>query len=554
MAMRLASVSPMTALFLVAASASPTTLIFPAPQSFQASGPPLRVNYALKITTKHVSARLARTIDRYSGHIRRQAELGCLKCCAEPLPDGTCCCVVPGCPTALPPSCPPPPAAEASLLEASPPTLHEVSVEITGSDPDELYPSRRTCYNYTLTVRGSPPTARIASCSVFGAAYALEGLTQLLAKGGGARLPHDTVSVRDAPAHNWRGLMIDAGRRFFPMPLVKNLLDTMAAVKLNVLHLHASDMCRFAVESKVYPNLTASLTGIHAGHYTQADVAEMISYAADRGVRVVPEFDVPGHARGLLPLEAEGARFCTADAHRSQLYNDAAGNTYGAVHALLAEMAGLFKDEVMHLGCDETSVTGPCTLESTFDFERELATAVATELKKTPEGWEEIEFNAGAATEGTIVNAWTRHEAPEVTATGRRAVESHSANFYFTEAVPGGPAGWAKVYHDIGAGVPPNETQLLLGGEMSMWSDTYCHEQQCGASSGPTPVGAPLFPPSADAQFAQSIGGMVWPRGFVGAQAFWRFDASVDPASAAFTAAIWSLNEQLAQRSQPDDH
>ena len=533
-------------LLLGAASASPT-LIFPAPQSLEASGPPLRVDAALQITTTHVSTRLARTIERAAGNIRRQAKLGCLKCCAEPLPDGTCCCVVPGCPTELPPSCPPPSATEVSLFEAAP-ALHEVSIKIIGTEPEELYPSRRTCYNYTLAIRGSPPTAEIASCSVFGAAYALEGLTQLLAQGGGTQLPHDTISVRDAPAYNWRGLMIDTGRRFFPMPLVKNLLDTMAAVKLNVLHLHASDHCRFAVESKVYPNLTASLMGIHAGHYTQADIAEMISYAADRGVRVVPEFDVPGHARGLLPLEAEGVRFCTSDPHRSQLYNDPAGKTYDAVHSLLAEMATLFKDDVMHLGCDETSVTGPCSLASTFAFERKLATAVATELEKTPEGWEEIEFDAGAATQDTIVNAWTRHLAPEVTATGRRAVESHSAYFYFTEAVPGGPDGWAKVYHDIGAGVPPNETKLLLGGEMSMWSDTYCYEQQCGSSVGPTPVGAPLFPPSADVQFAQSIGGMIWPRGFVGAQAFWNFDASTDPSSDAFVAAIWSLNDQLAQR------
>ena len=202
----------------------------------------------------------------------------------------------------------------------------------------------------------------------------------------------------------------------------------------------------------------------------------------------------------------------------------------------------------MHLGCDETSVSGPCTLDSTFDFERKLATAVASELGKTPEGWEEIYFNAGAATQETIVNAWTRHEAPEVTATGRRAVESHSANFYFTAAAPGGPDGWSKVYHDIGSGVPPNETQLLLGGEMSMWSDTYCYEQQCGASSGATPVGAPLFPPSTNVPFGQSIGGMIWPRGFVGAQAFWNFDSSIDPASDDFVAAIWSLNDQLRQR------
>ena len=76
-------------------------------QSLEASGPPLRVDAALQITTTHVSTRLARTIERAAGNIRRQAKLGCLKCCAEPLPDGTCCCVPEGsgCPKTLPPSC-----------------------------------------------------------------------------------------------------------------------------------------------------------------------------------------------------------------------------------------------------------------------------------------------------------------------------------------------------------------------------------------------------------------------------------------------------------------
>jgi hexosaminidase len=105
--------------------------------------------------------------------------------------------------------------------------------------------------------------------------------------------------------------MVDTGRRFFPMPLLENLLNTMAGAKLNVLHLHASDMCRFGVESKVFPNLTASLTGIHGGFYTQANITALIAYAGDLGIRVVPEFDLPG-------VSCVGARcVCCACAHCS---------------------------------------------------------------------------------------------------------------------------------------------------------------------------------------------------------------------------------------------
>ena len=119
-----------------------------------------------------------------------------------------------------------------------------------------------------------------------------------------------------------------------------------AAAKLNVLHLHASDMCRFGVESKRFPQLTASLSGIHAGHYTQDDIRALISYAADRGVRVVPEFDIPGHSRGFLPIEGQ-VHFCDdKGATRSQLYADPANQTFVTVHSLLEEMAALFSDEV----------------------------------------------------------------------------------------------------------------------------------------------------------------------------------------------------------------
>ena len=119
--------------------------------------------------------------------------------------------------------------------------------------------------------------------------------------------------------YKWRGVMIDSGRRFFPMPVVENLLDTMAVAKLNVLHLHASDFCRFGVESTTYPNLTSSLTGVYGGFYTQQNIKDMIAYAGDRGIRVVPEFDLPGHARGMRPLIPDGVVFCDNAPSQSQV-------------------------------------------------------------------------------------------------------------------------------------------------------------------------------------------------------------------------------------------
>lgn len=91
-----------------------------------------------------------------------------------------------------------------------------------------------------------------------------------------------------------------------------------------------------------------------------------------------------------------------------------------------------------------------------------------------------------------------------------QAVESKSSAFYYTQAGPGGPDGWTRSWYDISTGITdPAQKALVLGGEISMWSDTYCYEDQCGAFSGPTPVGAKLFDPKYDQEFSQSIGGTI---------------------------------------------
>ena len=185
---------------------------------------------------------------------------------------------------------------------------------------------------------------------------------------------------------------------------------------------------------------------------------------------------------------------------------------------------------------------------NTVNIERRVLNAIQNDFKKTPEGWEEVFFDAGAATMETIVDAWARHSPSEITSTGRRAVESAASHFYFTAAAPGGPKGWSNCWYDIATGVPADQKHLLLGGEMSMWTDTYCYIDQCGSSAGKPPYASKLFGPKTDAAFHKSIGGMIWPRGYVGAAAFWNYDASTNPASNSFVASIWKLNDQLAAR------
>lgn len=299
------------------------------------------------------------------------------------------------------------------------------------------------------------------------------------------------------------------------------------------------------MESKLHPELTDTLTGIHAGHYTQEDIKTLQQTANNLGIRVIPEFDVPGHSRGWRPIKK--IDFCTEADTQSQLYGS--NTTYDIVHDVLKEMSELFVDEVFNIGCDETAAKGVCDVDTTFAFERRLFQAIAEEFGKTPEGWEEALFVENAATNNTIVNAWARHTAAEIVSRGYRAVESNDNAFYFTEAGPGGPAGWKRCWYNIATGIE-NETQrkMVLGGEMSMWSDTYCYINQCGSAGSGSPVGAKLFPPEMDDPFSKSIGGMIWPRGFVAAASFWRYNSSADPSSPSFVKAVWDLNDDLSSR------
>ena len=102
------------------------------------------------------------------------------------------------------------------------------------------------------------------------------------------------VHIADAPRFPWRGLLVDAGRHFEPVDVIKRTLDGMAAVKLNVLHWHLSEDQGFRVQSLRYPRLQK--LGSDGLFYTQEQIRDVVAYARDRGIRVIPEFDMPGHA------------------------------------------------------------------------------------------------------------------------------------------------------------------------------------------------------------------------------------------------------------------
>lgn len=144
-----------------------------------------------------------------------------------------------------------------------------------------------TDYSYSVSMPAGAANISVAAASPYGVAYALETITQLLAGGKGpdaGSLQCASFSINDAPRFSHRGLMVDTGRRFYPMDLMRATLDAMAANKMNVLHFHLSEEC-FRVESKVYPQLTTA--ACEAGgrtndeSYSQADIAALVRYAKE---------------------------------------------------------------------------------------------------------------------------------------------------------------------------------------------------------------------------------------------------------------------------------
>ena len=116
------------------------------------------------------------------------------------------------------------------------------------------------------------------------------------------------MTIDDQPRFPWRGLMLDVGRHFQPLDVVYRTLDGMEAVKMNVFHWHLSEDQGFRVESKIYPLLQEK--GSDGLFYTQEQIRNVIEYARDRGIRVVPEFDMPGHATAwFVGYPESGQRF-----------------------------------------------------------------------------------------------------------------------------------------------------------------------------------------------------------------------------------------------------
>ena len=331
-----------------------------------------------------------------------------------------------------------------------------------------------------------------------GAMRGLETLLQLLkADEKGYYFP--AVNIQDAPRFPWRGLMIDVARHFQPMDVIKRNLDAMAAVKMNVLHLHLTDDQGFRIESKVYPKLHQ--LGSDGMYFTQIQIKEIIKYADDRGIRVVPEFDVPGHATtwvraypelGSSPhqyIKEQESGNATKPYHieRNSGIFDATldptkKQTYTFLKKLFKEMAALFPDPYFHIGGDENEgkqwdanpAIQAFMKKNDIEDNHQLQTyfnryllKYLTKYGKKMIGWDEILQPDLPKT--SIIHSWRGKKSMyEAAKQGYESVLS--AGYYIDLMFPA----WEHYTNDpLGEAdsLTTEQKKRILGGEATIWSE-----------------------------------------------------------------------------------
>lgn len=342
---------------------------------------------------------------------------------------------------------------------------------------------------YSLTVSAGHIT--LSADAPLGVVRGLETFLQLIQENAAtAAIPGfsvPAVTIHDEPRFPWRGLSLDVSRHFIPVDEVERTIDGLAAVKLNVLHWHLSDDQGFRMESKKYPRLQRY--GSDGLYYTQAQVRDVIAFARERGVRIVPEFDMPGHATSWLPgypkLGVGSGPYDIARGYGvlTHLMDPTKESTYRFLDGFVGEMAKLFPDEYFHIGGDEVAPRewNESPRIQAFMRKHHLADAkalqayfndrmlkIVTKHHKQMIGWDEI-LQPGLP-KTIIIEAW-RSNAPLASGAREGYRGILSAGYYLDLMYPASKHYAVDPLGAAAADLTSEQKKLILGGEAAMWEE-----------------------------------------------------------------------------------
>lgn len=364
---------------------------------------------------------------------------------------------------------------------ARPSTALVVECAETASRPDVLGQDE----SYRLEV--TPSGARLRSTTVVGALRGFQTFLQLIVPDEDSWVA-PAVEIEDAPRFPWRGLLIDVTSHFMPVPVIERNLDAMEAVKLNVFHWHLTDDQGFRVESKLYPKLH-QLGTTNGEYYSQAEIRHILAYAHDRGIRILPEFDMPGHCAtwliGYPELASAPGPYSiirTFGVYDPAL-DPAKEEVYRFLDGLIGEMAALFPDRYFHIGGDEVNgrqwkanpaiqafirqhdLKNEAGLQAYFN--RRVEVLVARHGKRMM-GWDEVLHPD--LPKDIVIESWRDHESmakaarsghPALLSWGYYLDHLDSAGKHYDVDPLGGPA----------KNHTAEQAARVLGGEACMWTE-----------------------------------------------------------------------------------
>ncbi len=339
-------------------------------------------------------------------------------------------------------------------------------------------------------LRVTPAGATLTAANDLGAMHGMETLLQLVTfEGGACVLP--AVTIDDTPRFAWRGLMVDVSRHFEPIEEIERTLDGMAMVKLNVFHWHLSDDQGFRAESKKFPRLTSVAS--NGEFYTQDEMRDVVAYARARGIRVVPEFDMPGHSTSwILAYPEYGAGEKVTELPivfgipQAEL-DPSNEKTLKFIDAFVGEMAAIFPDAYFHIGGDETEGKGwlanpriaafmkakgfakPSDLQAYFN---QRLLPILTKHHKRMIGWDEI-LNPSLPKD-IVVESW-RGEA-SLASGAQQGYTGILAAPYYLDAEKTSQEMFLADPIPADTKLTAEQQKLILGGEITMWAEQLHYE------------------------------------------------------------------------------
>jgi len=337
--------------------------------------------------------------------------------------------------------------------------------------------------SYELTVTGSG--AKITAPTPLGALHGLQTFLQLAQiTPTGFAVP--AVTIKDQPRFPWRGMLIDVSRHFIPIDVLKRNLDGMEAVKMNVMHWHLSDDQGFRAESKKFPKLTGM--GSEGKFYTQEEIRDLLAYAHDRGIRVIPEFDTPGHSRswfvGYPELASNPGPFTVENENGASSVTDPTREeTYKFMDKFVEEMGKLFPDQFFHIGGDEVDPKYWDSNPKIQAFKEAHAMKTDADLQayynqrlekilarhhKTMVGWDEILHPD--LPKDIVVQSWRGQQSLAAAAQqGYRGLLSYG--YYLDLMWPTSRHYATDPMSGAAANLTPEQKKLILGGESCQWAE-----------------------------------------------------------------------------------